>query len=271
MPKSLEDELFGTAPETAEKPEPVEAEPKVEAKPEAEPKPERTRDETGKFVKGEEVPAPPAAKPSAKETKPDPNAEQEASTPREKAAFAKAKDELRKRQELEQRLAASEARWAAQSPPKTPDVLADPEGYVNQNRAEIQEAQWQTTLNTSEIAARDKFGDEAVAEAQQMFKEAAQANPALWHELRKQLHPYKWAVQWAKREKFLAKAGDDPDAFIESQVTERLTVREAELKAKLEANRQPVPPPSLASASSGGRVNSEPTYTPKPFEKLFRA
>ena len=259
------DEILSNKPKVeapVEKPEPK---PEPEVKPEVEAKP---RDETGKFVKGEKATETPPVKESKTE-KPD-------DTP-ESGLKAGITAERRKRQEAERRAQDLEARLAAinQPKPQIPDVLENPQGYAKHLKDEVQAQILNERVNLSVDLSRDRHDDfdDVMGENMANWTDALQKEPGLYSWATAQRNPGEWAYQHLKREKFLEKVGNDPDAWTKQRETEIRTQVEAEIKQKLEqaaANRPPVPTPSLASASSGGRI-SEPTWSgPSSLDQILK-
>lgn len=226
------------------------------------------RDESGRFAaKGEpkeEAKAEPEAQQEAVEAPATaPPAVQQTTDPRESAFLAKAQDETRKRQRLEQDLAAERQRLAdlqrqlqefqAQ---KAPDFQTDPQGHLEYVRQQAAQEAFNTKLNLSEQYARRTMGDELVSEAQHAYMTAMQRDPLLRAELARQDDPYGFVVKWHKREKFLAEVGDDPDAY----------------KARLLAPpvvAPPAPPRSLASAPGVRVSDKQVAAEPKPMSEIF--
>lgn len=222
-------------------------------------KAERLRDDKGRFAKGEEatpepekVEAKPAETPAAPEKrKPDP----------EFVPLKAVQEERRKRQELERRLQELETQ---RNPP--PNLQEDPNGYQAHLQQTLQSSLLNERLNLSEAMVREKHGDGAVEEAQELFAQAAQQDPSLANKLYSEKNPYGWLMKWAKSQKLTREMGDDPDQWISQ--------KEAEIRARIEQEyaqkaRQPAPPPSLASA--GGRMETQQSWQgPKPFDSIFK-
>jgi|SRR5689334_4456670 len=272
MARSLDAVLKGEAPKPEAPTEPkaevaepgLEAEaPKAETPPEQ--KPDKARDESGKFVKGE-----PAAKPEAGTPPAKPAAKIEPSDP-ESGLKAGITAERKKRQDAERRAAGLQQRLEAlQTPRQTPDVLADPEGFRKSITADIEAQRINDRVNLSAAMARELYPD--FDEVMDEWAGIMQADPLIYQQAIKQDFPAKWAYQHVKRERFLKEVGDNPDNWRKAE-RERLRAElEPELKKQLEAStpKQPVPPPSLASASSGGRVQSDTAGVERrPFDKIF--
>lgn len=136
-----------------------------------------------------------------------------------------------------------------------PDPVTDPDSYARFVHQSAHEVAFQERLNASEDRARDKYGDAAVEEAMQaatakgLIQQGAfiQANPR---------HPYGALMEWHRREKVLARVGDDPDAY-DKQVEERVRAKVLEeLKAGKGpgAGAQPQHfPGTLAEATATGQ------------------
>lgn len=200
-------------------------------------------------AEGEPQPAPapePAAPPAA-----SPEPPQDRHVPvmalldeREKRQLAQ-----REAEDLRKRLAAYEAQRQQQPPP---DFHDDPEARLLMERTQVQEMIWNQRLDTSEMIARQAYGSQAVDQARDAFMQAAQQNPALGVELRRQTHPYDFVVNWHNRQRVIEEVGTDPAAY--------RAKLEAELREKILAEMQtqpaiaPRPPATLSSAPAAGRA-----------------
>ena len=182
---------------------------------------------------------------------------QEELTPKERAAFAKAADETRKRQALEIRIRELEAKQAPAStePPKT--FWDDPEGALNRQKQEVQSAIVSTKLQTSEAIARSRHKDfdEKVAK----FGELAQSTPGLAQQMISAPDPAEFAYRTAANHIALQEAGglDAMRQKIEEET--RVKVRaelEVELKDKADAlaKERAALPGSLSDAPSKGNI-----------------
>lgn len=181
-------------------------------------------------------------------------------------------DEREKRQKAEREAeelrawrADMEARQAQSKQPK-PDFFDNPEAALQAERASVTYALWNERLNMSEMLARQAHGDELVAEATEAFAAAARQNPAMAMELQRQANPYAHVIQWHKRQQVLSKIGDDPDAYIERLVQERLASMQAAPAQPVQTQRPATPPRSIASATSAGGVSEPPVSG---FDTLF--
>ena len=217
---------------------------------------------TGQFVSPDKLPKEEPAVPAkveetvkaAEPAKPV----QEELTPKERAAFAKAADETRKRQALEARLRELEAKQATE-PPKT--FWDDPEGALNKQKQEVQQAVVSATLRTSETIARSRYKD--FDEKVVIFGELAQTTPGLAQQMLGAPDPAEFAYRTAANHKALQDAGGMEQLLAKREEETRIKVRaeiEAELKAKaaaLEKERAALPG-SLSEAPSKG--NNRPTW-----------
>jgi hypothetical protein len=165
-------------------------------------------------------------------------------------------DEREKRQAAERELQELR-RWkeqieaqARQSQQKPPDIYEDPEGFVRQTQATVQQALWNERLNMSEALARDKFGDETVETATRAFEHAVKSNPSIYAEMRQHPNPYSFVVNWHKRQSILSEIGTDPDKWREQ---ERERIRQELLAQASQPSPKPAaPPPSLSKAPARG-------------------
>lgn len=221
-----------SAPPAAEPPAPPAeapaAQPPAAAAPAAQAAPaEPARGPDGKFV----------TKPAEAPASPPPAAPTEEMTPREKAAFAAAQDERRKRQALEAEVAKyRQAQPPAQPGEKPKTFWDDPEGALKAHEARISEKETNILLNTTERLARSRYQD--FDEKVEVFAELAKSTPGLAAQMLAAPDPAEFAYTTGKNHQLLKQAGS-VDALIEkarkeTEVAVRAKV-EAEFKAKEEA------------------------------------
>ena len=211
--------------------------------------------ETGQFSAKEPVKET-KLEPVKEEPKIEPKVPVEELTAKERAAFAKAADETRKRQALERELAQIRSK---PEPPKP--FFDDPDGTINQLRAEIQQASTRTRLDTSEFIAKSRHPD--FVEKYNVFNELIQETPYLLGQMMNHPDPGEFVYQTAKTHQSLKEAGgmdalrQKMEQEIEAKVRAKL---EAELKDKAVAlgKERAALPGSLSDASSKG-VN-RPTW-----------
>jgi hypothetical protein len=203
------------------------------------------RDERGRFKSKDEtgVETPQPAEVAAAE--PVPPTEQPDRLPQ--AEYAALRDERRKRQELEQRLAAIEAAQTQRQPePQQPpvDFWDDPQSFMDARMNQLGQTllqQWEQRetakrLDQSEQAARSKYADYDNAFA--AFQQAVQTNPQLAYELASSDNPGEYAYRKGKTALTLSSVGS-------------LEEYEAQLRAKWEAEvRAAVPQPRVTLPST---------------------
>ena len=166
--------------------------------------------------------------------------------------------EARARQ-YEQQLADMQRRIQAQQnpPPPPPDPYTDPEGAFRYHQEQTAWQNQQTILNTSEMIARSKHGDQLVDEA----LNAAKQSGAAQHFVNKP-DAYRALVDWYTRAKALQEIGPDPQAYrtkLESEI--RAKVLEEMKAAGGQQVAQPKFPGSLADATASGQQGG--TLTPQ--------
>ena len=216
--------------------------------------------ETGKFIpkEPEKVEAKEPEKvvePAKVEAKPEPKPAVEEMTPKEKAAFAKAADETRKRQALEARLRELEAKATQTSTEPAKTFWDDPEAALKKQEQVVQQAIVGTRLQTSEAIARSRHAD--FDEKVSIFSELAQATPGLAQQMLASPDPAEFVYRTAASHKAIQDAGGLEGAIAKAREEERIKVRaelEAELKAKAEnlAKERAALPGSLSEAPSKG-------------------
>jgi hypothetical protein len=134
-------------------------------------------------------------------------------------------------------------------PMAVPNPVEDPAGY----HAYVQWDMNNRVLNMSEVMLREAVKDDADVTAKiGKFKELAGTNPALWGELRKQPHPYRFAYDFAKRSMAMDEIGPDPGAY--------RSKLEAEIRAQVQAEMagivQPQAPARIQLPQSLGTARS---------------
>jgi hypothetical protein len=180
---------------------------------------------TGQYTPKEAKEAPkeePAAKVEAKVETKTPEKPLEEYSPREKAAFAKAADETRKRQALERQIA--ELKQKETEKP----FFEDPEGALARQKQDFESklnfASLSTKVQTSESIARSRHPD--YDEKFVIFNQMVQDAPHLAEQAFSSPDPGEFAYRTAKMQKDLQDAGGIDQ--LRSKV-------EAEMKAKIKA------------------------------------
>jgi hypothetical protein len=227
------------------KPEPQETE--VEAKL------ERERGPDGKFVSKDQGDKP------AEEAASAPPAPEESNVP-----VKALQEERRKRQELEQQVAAMQAQFAKPKPPEAPPAFWDDPDRALEARMEqfgtqiIQRFQQQQTMeriNASETVAKGKYAD--YDDAFRAFQQAASANPSLIQRMTAASDPAEFAYKTGKTAIDLEKVGS-----MDELLAQKRAEWEAEVRAAAPQPKQTFPASTVSDgsvASRGGPVWSGPT------------
>lgn len=255
-------ELF----ESAFKDEVIEAPAKVET-PEPETQ-ERPRDEQGRFApKAQEEPAQPG---TPEPDKPEPKSEGIPSWRLKEEAEARRAAEERVKQY--ERDLAELRRSIAASPPKpepdkpAPEIWDDPNGFVQAALTPVQQALQQQAERFSMRMAVKDHGKEVVQAAYAALGDAIQSGDpsarAEYQRIKSSDDPYEDIVQWHKRSQTLKTVGDDPNAWLEKQLEERLKdpTYQAQLLERIRGTAQQQPqtrpvtqlPPSLNKTTRAG-------------------
>lgn len=180
-------------------------------------------------------------------------------------------DERRKRQELEQRLAAKEEKT------ERPDIFDDQEAFAasildqfRQEQAAKDAEKVNDIANQSEAKYRKDVGDAAFEETYAKFAQLAEGNPKLVEQARSAADPYKVVFDTVAKAAKLARLEnvDDIEAQIRADLTE--TIR-AELTEELKAQSQKTSniSPSLANTPASGSVGANSWTGPTPLESVF--
>jgi len=162
--------------------------------------------------------------------------------------------------ELKKRLEDVEGRGQPQSqqptpaakPAEVPDPWLDPEGYARHIQAETEKRTFATLVTVSQGVMRSKHDD--YDDVEKIFRDECKSNPYLAKQLRDSAFPAQFAYEQGKRLMALREIGDDPAAF-------RAKI-EADIKAKIEAEKS-APPPS-AQPSPAPAASAPPTPQPPP-------
>ena len=228
---------------------------------------------TGKFVPKEGEPearvdepaAAPEAKPEAKPAAPVTPPAQDM-TPKEKAAFAAAADERRKRQALEQQLAQMRQQQqptAQPQPGEQPKTFwDDPEGNLKRAQEAMRQEGLSIRMNTTEILARNRYPD--FQEKVDKFSELVQTTPGLAQQWVAAPDPADFAYRVAKQHIELEQFGSIEDWKASETARIRAEV-EAQVasKAKEQQARVAAIPPSLSAAKGAGAKN-QPAFSGPP-------
>lgn len=236
---------------------------------------EKVRDEAGRFAT--ETPKP------TQTEHPSQTQEQAATTPEVEGRVAAVQAERQKRQdaerraeELERRLAALESRTATQTPPQAvaeaPDFWSDPNAYINSQLTPVQQAIAEMRELQMETRAEAAHGAEKLAAA----KKAAEplfgtpAGVSLYQEINAGGNPYDNLVKWHEKQQTLSTVGNDPQAWLQSEIDKKLAdpeflaqaIERARSGAAPVAGKANAPlvnlPPSLSRIPASGGGNATP-------------
>jgi hypothetical protein len=252
MERSI-DELLSDEPAEA-----VEAMPQEATEPAPEPEAQadgRPRDpETGQFLPKQTGVEEPQAQPVAEAAPPA------AQSGLPQAEYAALKDERRKRQELEQQIAALNARFeAAQRQPAQPEPPVDfwdnPQGAI---ATQVQQAvtqalqaekqqQTMTRINESEVKAKATYTD--YDDAFRAFHQAAQANPSLIQQMTSAGDPAEFAYKKGKTALELERVGS-----IDELLANAKAQWEQEARAAMPQPNVTLPSTTATDGSVGGRA-----------------
>lgn len=225
-------------------------------------------------VKAEPTPAEPAAEAAPTET-----AEQKASRERDEKGRFKAKEAeepvmvpLKALHETRDEVKALKEQLAALQQPQAqakqvPDIFEDPDGFVQYQNQQLQNAMLNTTLNISEEMTRASAGSETVDEAQKWGAQEFAKNPALYHQFLQQRNPYGFLVEQYKRASLVSQLGDDP-----TEIQAYLAWKQAQQAPQpAQATPQPeLPPASIAAAPSAGGMQHIPTGPGAAFDSVIK-
>lgn len=170
------------------------------------------------------------------------------------------------------RLLSERAMQPAQpQPPKeqapAPQLWEDPNGFISNALTPIQEQVQQQFLQTSELLAIEKHGEDAVSAAGQAMLELAKSgDPAVAAEYQRIMsarHPYGELVSWHARHKAMQEIGNDPNAYRE-RLRQELLAEMGHSPAAIPANPAPSGtkpltqlPKSLNRLPGGGNAAAE--------------
>jgi len=170
--------------------------------------------------------------------------------------------------QMQQRMEEFERQRSPQGQEEMPDPLIDPKGYSNrmeqQFQSRLQTVQLENNLQLNRLQHGPVFD-----EAYQAFMQAAQGDGGFARLIVNSPNPGGAMVNWYKRAVTLARVGDDPEAFINTEIERRLSdpqfLGQALERARAVASGQPMTngatpprannitqiPPSLSRVPSG--------------------
>lgn len=282
-PTPLED-VFSRRPSAEAKPEPAGQQAPPSPEPSAPETGDQTarplppRDDVGRFTAPQAEAGPPPAE--APEPEAVPVAALRSEREKRQAAERQAAEHARMIADLQAKLAAVQS-----PPPSKPDIAKemwqDPEGpeayaakLAERQRQEVEAQIVQTRFTLSESYARRQYADfDQVAEvfgkaveAQARGLGVAPQETPLAAGLRKHPDPAQFAYEMGKKAMTFARIGDDPEAFIASEVQKRV---QAALAAAQSPEASPSLPASLASVRSTGGRTPAGFAGPTPLEAII--
>lgn len=181
-------------------------------------------------------------------------------------------DERDKRKALEQEL----AQYRAQQPqaaPDVPDMFDDPEGYQAYQERRMDEAVYNSTVQTSHRFALKEHGKEKVDEAVAWGLERCNADPGFNAKVRQSVDPVGFVVAERQRDQIASDVTpEDYDAFKAWKAAQNeLQGQSPASPASPQSPGQTAPPRSLASAPSAGGVTTDVQPTEEEvFDGMFK-
>lgn len=201
--------------------------------------PERPRDEHGRFAPKDEKPEPVMVP---------------------LAALHETRDKVR---DLEARLAAQQ-QPTVQTPPATPDVFEDPEGFTTAIQQQIKQAVYAERLNFSHATAAQKYGDETVQAAIEWGRAKCGSDPYFNATVMDNPDPVGFAVQQYQREQ-IASSVD----LSEYEQFKAWKAAQAQAQTVAPVAAVQAPPRSIATAPSSGGIEHVPTGPGQAFDSVF--
>lgn len=244
------------------------------------------RDEHGRFAPKAPATTVATTEPTAATTEPETGG----TVPQQ--AIHEARQQLKEQRERADRLEAALLARAQPAtpatpaePPKAPDFWEDPNAFVGHALTPIQEQLRRQTESISQRFAIKEHGQELVDGAYQAMGEALKSDPnvrPIYQRIMASQDPYEDLVQWHKQEQNKVRIGNDPDAFVQSEI-DRIAAdpaKKAELLARLTGTAAPAAPaqgapsnitrlpPSLSRLPGG---NAQPAEGEQSLESIIRA
>lgn len=223
--------------------------------------------QTGQFLPKPETGEVQAKEPVKEVAKPP---EQELSE-KERAFLAKANDETRKRQQIEQEFNEFRARASPPAPkPQEPakTFFDDPDGFLAERDRRVELGMMQNKADTSEMIARSQHQD--YDEVFKVFAEVAKTTPGLVAQAFAAPHPAEFAYRVGKNYKEIQAAGsiDAMREKIEKETRLKLEQEYKEKEERLLKERASIPG-SLTDAR--GSVTTRPVWTgPTPMDTILK-
>lgn len=254
IPEVSEEYLFNEAVSDEVPDSPVTAE---QSEPE---QTEQARDEAGRFAKAEAEAENPAVAEQGQKPVVDDDAPQ---VPSWRVRELREERDALKRQLEEARRQPAQPVERKEPAVTVPDPLLDPEGYAKHVREQIREDMLNERREDSLRAAHGKYGAE-FDEAYRLAKERIDLDPALKAKMQASRDPGETLIQWHREQKVMREVGNDPNAWLEKKLEERLkdpaflakAIEASKGVAQTQTNVRPIIslPPSLNGASRSNAV-----------------
>jgi hypothetical protein len=187
--------------------------------------------------------------------------------------------------DMQRRMAQFEQQQAPQQQPDIPDPLIDPQGYrtalEGKFQSDLRTVQLENNLQLNRLQHGEVFD-----QAYQAFMQAAQSDQGFARLIVNSPNPGGAMVNWYRRAVTLARVGDDPEAFINTEIERRLSdpkfLATALERARAVAGGQPQAgaaprpnnvtqiPPSLSRVPSGSPTETFSGADGISDEELFR-
>lgn len=281
------DEIMSREPVTTD----TVQEPNNPATPETDGQGMQPRDDAGKFApkaenaQGADGNTDQAAQAAVEAGKPEPGHVplQALHAEREKGKAARERAEALERQNAELIAALTRGQPQAQpqpaEKPKPKNFWENPDEFLAERTAPIQQEAVKRHMMTSKMLAEDKFGSEAVDEADKALGALMQANQndpeviAMQQRVASSPHPYRDLVTWHQRRKAMADIGEDPVAYRErlrAEIAAELAAANPAPATPQQLAAKPNMPSNFASARNEG-PRSAVTYSgPKPLSEITK-
>lgn len=172
--------------------------------------------------------------------------------------------------DLERRLAEVEARTRAPAPPTQPpapkpEIWDNPDAFVESALDPIKQQVTSRFERMSQRMAVKEYGEDTVKGAFQALDAAVRARDpaavAFHAQVLESDHPYADIVEWNKRTQAVARVGNDPEAWLERELEERISKDPAFQAKMLERIRGQAASAASAARSSSPAVSMPPSLT----------
>lgn len=261
------DDFAGDVPAVVETPKQTEPEPKSDTG--------AARDDKGRFAKaGEKVgdkpaePQPEAVAETGDNQQAEPSPALSPPPGEQKAipesAFVQMRKDFQKKidaleRQLNERAQSATPKPPAQEPPP-PDMFDDPQGYREWTNSQFEQRLQTSRLDTSEVIARQQFGDEKIDTALEALKSSG--DQAAWQRILNEKHPYGALIKWHEKHQVMSQIEEAGglEALIAAELAKRAPQQPAPGQVQEQPKPAPVtPPPSLAKGGAGNTATVEPS------------